>query len=234
MSCARTSPQPSMGRRCSCYGRRLRDHAVGQHRSGIEERPTHDDTEHQRGTHAGAGAVRRAASITGSSRDPARITQMLERAAEIAHVLTPASSCPELPEGISITTSAVLVHPSELYAIPASGLRASTLEATRTQGADRDVWEAAPHPETGARTRGVSDERRDPRRAPGPAAMRGVRHDATRAGPPRRLHEAPRRPVALFQAPSRASRSSRDRGVMASSRTGMLARSVMASTSRQR
>jgi hypothetical protein len=61
------------------------------------------------------------ASITGSSRDPAHITAMLQRAAQVAHVVTPVSSCPELAEGIGIVTSAVLVQDADVYEIPGGG-----------------------------------------------------------------------------------------------------------------
>jgi len=87
----------------------------------------------QTGSTALARPAQQAATLAGTFRDAKAITARLQEAAEHFHLVSPATSCGQLPEGCSIALSTVVVDTdNDTYAIPGPGgkfgLSKSTLQ----------------------------------------------------------------------------------------------------------
>lgn len=81
-----------------------------------------------------------------STSDPGRITQTLKNKAKVAHLVSPATSCPNLPLGCEVAFSTVLINAEnkkEAYPIPGGGdLGLSKVSINRISNAAGVSWDA--------------------------------------------------------------------------------------------
>lgn len=79
--------------------------------------------------------------VVGSYREPNRVNQLMAEAHTWSHVVTPAPACGTIPEGCSVTVSAVMIDPAETYEVEGGKVCLSKTALDRIAGAAGISWD---------------------------------------------------------------------------------------------